>query len=817
MKRLFLVLALMLVLPVVRAADPGHPASDIGSGTFESGDYAFPEDLNVSSNISSSNLNVSGTGFFGGLLYQSGLLLNNIFLQLAGGTMSGNINMAGFSIQNASSVNTTTLLVGGGFQDTDGGLTIDSQGNIFSDGSLTFSGETYTAHGQDINGSIIPFFPDVFTLGNSSNTWLSLYATNIYEGGSSLSSKYLNFSSTFSGDITGTPGNLQLTSNSVGTSEIQDGSINSEDLADQSITNPKIVPSAVNATQLSSAVAGSGLNLSEGLNVNLSEGGGLDFSGNSLSLNRSCSLEEVLKWSGSSWYCSADESSGNSGNVTGAGSGGQVAVWLSSSYIYAVPASSLDVNSSNISSYWDGYDSPAGWDTDASDDITTGNIANQNVNSSNTSLYWSGYSSPSGWDLDSSDDLTTATSWSGDFTGTGSSPAIAPASVTNTKIGASAVNDTQLADAAVTNTKVAVNTINDSQLQSGAVTNTKIATGAINDTQLAANIVTSTKIADAAVTNTKVAVNTINDTQLADAAVTNAKIGAGAVNDTQLASNAVTEAKIADGAVTANKITIGAINNTQLNSNVASSGLNYTSGAGLQVNLTIGGGIVFNANALSLNSSCSLGQILKMSAASMWYCAGDDNTIQDPSPWSNNTGYIYPAAGYPDKVNVTGNFSVGGSTFFVDVNQNMVGIGTMNPLVKLHVVGQINATDSVNTPIVRINGASGLAYSGSELQIGESSTWQTLSFWTGDIARMIIASDGKIGINNTSPQSALQIGNESDSSPDYLQIDTNDGAPPAEDCDSDLERGRMVLDYIGNNTYICNGAIRGWDYIALSD
>jgi hypothetical protein len=44
-----------------------------------------------------------------------------------------------------------------------------------------------------------------------------------------------------------------------------------------------------------------------------------------------------------------------------------------------------------------------------------------NVNRSN---YWDGYDTPSGWDLDSSNDLTTATSWSGDLSGTGASPTV---------------------------------------------------------------------------------------------------------------------------------------------------------------------------------------------------------------------------------------------------------------------------------------------------------------------------------------------------------------------------------------------------------
>jgi len=49
----------------------------------------------------------------------------------------------------------------------------------------------------------------------------------------------------------------------------------------------------------------------------------------------------------------------------------------------------------------------------------------------------------------------------------------------------------------------------------------------------------------------------------------------------------------------------------------------------------------------------------------------------------------------------------------------------------------------------------------------------------------------------------------------YIQIKANNGVPGSVDCDEDTERGRMILDYLNNRLYICNGAVRGWDYINL--
>ncbi len=51
----------------------------------------------------------------------------------------------------------------------------------------------------------------------------------------------------------------------------------------------------------------------------------------------------------------------------------------------------------------------------------------------------------------------------------------------------------------------------------------------------------------------------------------------------------------------------------------------------------------------------------------------------------------------------------------------------------------------------------------------------------------------------------------------FLQINSNAGIPPAADCDKDSERGYVVLDSSNNRLYVCNGASRAWDYIGLTD
>ena len=64
----------------------------------------------------------------------------------------------------------------------------------------------------------------------------------------------------------------------------------------------------------------------------------------------------------------------------------------------------------------------------------------------------------------------------------------------------------------------------------------------------------------------------------------------------------------------------------------------------------------------------------------------------------------------------------------------------------------------------------------------------------------------------------MAIGTEANATDDYLQIDTEAGAPPAGDCDANGESGRMIIDYTNDVLYICNQLSgRGWDHIDLTD
>jgi hypothetical protein len=76
---------------------------------------------------------------------------------------------------------------------------------------------------------------------------------------------------------------------------------------------------------------------------------------------------------------------------------------------------------------------------------------------------------------------------------------------------------------------------------------------------------------------------------------------------------------------------------------------------------------------------------------------------------------------------------------------------------------------------------------------------------------------GKVGIQTITPHSAIEVGTPDNTTASYTQIDAESGAPMTGDCNEDIERGRMILDYTDNRLYVCNGATRGWDYSALTD
>jgi hypothetical protein len=171
--------------------------------------------------------------------------------------------------------------------------------------------------------------------------------------------------------------------------------------------------------------------------------------------------------------------------------------------------------------------------------------------------------------------------------------------------------------------------------------------------------------------------------------------------------------------------------------------------------------------------------------------------------------------------------------FVIDAAGN-VGVGTTTPTAKLYVDGDM-LVKSANGRVWGLDGFStghsvslrlGDIYNSIDSTYGSETAFRSYNgtiFYggTGTVVGRIGAYAGglgsyflgNIGIGETNPQSALHV-------PDgkYAQFqDNNAGAPPGGDCDADAERGRMSIDTSNNRIYFCNGATRGWDYMALTD
>ncbi|MDP7506359.1 MAG: hypothetical protein QF362_02865, partial [Candidatus Woesearchaeota archaeon] len=116
-------------------------------------------------------------------------VLGNIIVSAANNILSlgaGNITGSLVDSQIANDITIETLndlTVGGGYGST--GVTLDSatgdvkgDGDFLIGGDVYLSGDQYLVQGKVINGSHIPFFDNMFDLGNASNRWQDLFAIN---------------------------------------------------------------------------------------------------------------------------------------------------------------------------------------------------------------------------------------------------------------------------------------------------------------------------------------------------------------------------------------------------------------------------------------------------------------------------------------------------------------------------------------------------------------------------------------------------------------------------------------------------------------
>ncbi|MFT4893049.1 MAG: hypothetical protein ACI8Z7_000844 [Candidatus Nanohaloarchaea archaeon] len=100
---------------------------------------------------------------------------------LASGSVSGSEitenSVGNFELENSGNIDLGTLDVSGGSvgDGTQSGLTVDSNGNLYFDGSLNFPGDVNTISAQQLNGSIIPDRDADQNIGSNSMKWNNAY------------------------------------------------------------------------------------------------------------------------------------------------------------------------------------------------------------------------------------------------------------------------------------------------------------------------------------------------------------------------------------------------------------------------------------------------------------------------------------------------------------------------------------------------------------------------------------------------------------------------------------------------------------------
>jgi hypothetical protein len=132
-----------------------------------------------------------------------------------------------------------------------------------------------------------------------------------------------------------------------------------------------------------------------------------------------------------------------------------------------------------------------------------------------------------------------------------------------------------------------------------------------------------------------------------------------------------------------------------------------------------------------------------------------------------NTGLYHPTG---DSIAVSTN---GNEVLRVD-STGSVGIGTSNPLGKLHVMGDIVTSNSIN--IGNASGGSMLGFSDWTDYVAGDSDYHYVKIGTNNIERIRVISNGNVGIGTTSPTQLLSL-DQSDSTV-YVPSSTGGSAGP---------------------------------------
>jgi hypothetical protein len=277
--------------------------------------------------------------------------------------------------------------------------------------------------------------------------------------------------------------------------------------------------------------------------------------------------------------------------------------------------------------------------------------------------------------------------------------------------------------------------------------------------------------------------------------VTSASIGSLSIGSNLSVAGTITTLNITTTNLVDTNVSVGTLNATNMNSSTLNLSIGMTAASAQITNSnvttqTVGTSLVSNVSATTITAATLLNTnavSTNISSATLNLSTG----ITAASAQITNSNVTTQTVG-TSRITIAllalGNSNTLGNIFTTGGN---VGIGTVNPTSKLHVLGDINVNDwghrigfAVNDGFVFMNKTIGnYAISWDITTDGAAaahlSGWGGINFFTQTNHRMIIDRNGNVGIGTTSPTSRLYI-SDSTSNPFSLILDgtsktTNNG------------------------------------------
>ena len=209
--------------------------------------------------------------------------------------------------------------------------------------------------------------------------------------------------------------------------------------------------------------------------------------------------------------------------------------------------------------------------------------------------------------------------------------------------------------------------------------------------------------------------------------------------------------------------------------------------SGSSISLDTGSGLTLTNSVLSLQKTCTDGQILKYNnTITSWECSTDVATVSQSS-MTVGSGLSLSEAGV---------LAVSG------VTTDMITDGTI-------------ATGDLGTDAVGATQLSSSAINAGDIEMADLPTggaWALSSSLNFDSGTLIVnPTTNSVGIGGA-PTSALFVQNGL-----YAQFANYSTSPPADtDCDSNAERGRIfLLNMMGTYKFVVCGGADGWYYVDL--